>query len=610
MGESRNNSGELTEPGRQALVELLLEEHADAPWDDRRLSALLQDRGVQLGPRSVGRYRQRLAVPSSTERRHWDASTRRREMERLKSLVGLNGHTAAAGRAPQVPLPAAAPPATRPPDVEPGRPQAVDPEPAEATEPEPGETTDPELEDDEPVLFASDPPEASGPANEQRRSLSETNQDVLSGDRTLSNIPLILKRLLTPTAAPSGGVQPAAAEPEPVLEEPDAELLEAWKLYLEFRSEGLTPAEQAALESRAANEWCELTAEALPALDLGAELKEAGSILDRIFLGVELAAALEAAASEVNGPDIFLFIEEELTPEARPRAGGQRPAGQDEARTASDVDTDVLVARGPGLASAEPAPPRSRATESTDKIPVQPAAQGSATPAVPPELEDTRPERPAAGPSSASRRQSTWVPWSELWPFPKYRQLVQDIPVLSRLNLHGPTSLLRPLLTAKLREAHKLYREGLNAEAAEILEELATARSDAIRFWAHLLLGEIRLVHDASLPEARAHLEKAARLSGKAGRVQLLLAITLYLQDELQAACELLRRARGAAAPSPTGRLVLGLTLLELGDLSHGVAELEASRKKLRFTAELTERLRHAREILKAGVWSGPDQET
>ena len=39
--QSTSNDAGLNERGQQSLVQLLLEEHPDSPWTDRRLSELL-----------------------------------------------------------------------------------------------------------------------------------------------------------------------------------------------------------------------------------------------------------------------------------------------------------------------------------------------------------------------------------------------------------------------------------------------------------------------------------------------------------------------------------------------------------------------------------------
>lgn len=593
MTSSAPNQDDPTQSGQLALVKLLLEEHADSPWDDRRLSGLLAARGVQLGPRSVGRYRQRLDIPSSSQRRQWDPSTREGELKRIRSLVGLNGQGLVA---PEL---AAAIPSDGP--VE---------EPLDS------------LDATDPVLFSSDPPSPQVDAQaEMRRLLSDPGREETAEERTLSNIPLILRELLTPTLTPARGsrLEPSSAVPVPAPPIPDVEpelfdeaMLAAWQPYLEFRLDrpASTPQD---LGLSTSDGWQELAPSGLgQEVDVGAELSEAGPILEKIFpgSGIESSVPEVRSSSEPGSYEVSLFLEGDTEPHhhadgqrAVPRARKPRQEKRRSERAHAegvDVDTDILAGRRRGGRADSPARPRS--ADSTNRRGTDPVG---VTPA---ELEDTRPERGAprsrSSDSVARRRPfgNLKVPWSELWPFPKYRKLTEDVPALVKLNLRSSTSLLRPLLTSRLREAHKSYMEGQIPNAAEILEELVQARSSSIRFWSHLLLGEIRLIYDNDLADAREHLHRAMHMSGRAGRAQLLLAITLYLQDELEEAAEMLQGSKTTAPRSPTARLVLGLVLLELGELGRGVAEMEAARKKLDFTPELNERLRHAREILKTGI--------
>jgi hypothetical protein len=541
------NSADAVEHGERALVRLLLEEHPDSPWNDRRLGEMLASRGIRLGSRSVGRYRQRLAIPSSHGRRLWSPALRERELERLRQLVGLGSGGESAGERGELPT-------------------------------------------EEPVLFSSGPPSNETLAELQLR-LAEAGQDLAAGDKTLSNIPAILRELLTPTHEPAGGsrleMASAAQETGPEahdspLSAPDAALLESWSTYHEFRAADWQPPEA---EAQGQEEWHELAGTEAGA-DVGAELADAVPILDRIFgappstseagaertrkVSAELSFADELSEPDEDGSDLFELVDE---------------------------DTDLLFGRD--SAGPEETPPSGPLPERAPRQPVQEAQVPQASP----ELEETRPEQRTPARRAAGRaRKAAAVPWSELWPFPKYRRLVDDIPALSRVPLRNSTLLLRPMLASRLKDAHRLYLNGDVDKSAEMLAELCECNSSSVRFWAHLLLAEIRLVYDGDLEQARELAAEAVELTARAGRPQLLLAITMYLQDDLQAARELLEEYRESGGSSPTARLVLGLVMLEQGELSRGIAEMETARKKIDFPQELNERIRHAREVLKAGL--------
>jgi hypothetical protein len=440
----------------------------------------------------------------------------------------------------------------------------------------------------EPVIFAADRPLHDAALPEALRKLLAASPELQSGEQTLSNIPAILRHLLTPVppAVPEApaALSPAAAPWQP--QDPDPALLAGWKPLHEYHANGNA---QATGASRPVGDWQEMAGPRQP-LDAGAEPGEVSAIIEGIRES-RTQALLRSAASLRTGyaPGI-----------RRPDAGAASPPSDG----SSDADTDALGAaehRGQPGASPPPARPRASREPTGRSTPRSFEADAAALP----ELQDTRPERVVGdpGPAGPGATGGSPPPWTELWPFPKFRQIVRDIPLLPRLRLRSSTVLLRPLLAAKLRKAHRRYLRGNVAGAAQLLDELCRSRSRSIRFWAHLLLGEIRLVHDSELDAAHQHVHEAARMSGRTGRAHLLLAITLYLQDQLAEARTLLETSRGADTPSPTSRLVLGLTLLELGELARGAAELEAARKRIQFPPELGERLRHARELLRSGLW-------
>ncbi|HIP81722.1 MAG TPA: RNA polymerase factor sigma-54, partial [Leucothrix mucor] len=62
--------GECSATAIRAMIKkLIAEEHPDKPLSDNKLTNLLKERGINVARRTVAKYREALAIPSSHDRK-------------------------------------------------------------------------------------------------------------------------------------------------------------------------------------------------------------------------------------------------------------------------------------------------------------------------------------------------------------------------------------------------------------------------------------------------------------------------------------------------------------------------------------------------------------
>lgn len=72
---STDSGGECSSTAIRAMIKkIILEEPAEKPYSDNKLTALLKDRGIQIARRTVAKYRESLDIPSSSDRKRFKRS--------------------------------------------------------------------------------------------------------------------------------------------------------------------------------------------------------------------------------------------------------------------------------------------------------------------------------------------------------------------------------------------------------------------------------------------------------------------------------------------------------------------------------------------------------